>query len=95
MRPSQTTITATITDPGVLRAELADIRVRGWAATEGEYEIGLNAVAAPVRDANGDVIAAVSVSGPSFRLPADIFGQIAPRVVAATDPLSRRLGHFQ
>jgi DNA-binding IclR family transcriptional regulator len=94
-KPLQRYTIATITDPGVLGAELADIRVRGWAATEGEYEIGLNAVAAPVRDANGDVMAAVSVSGPSFRLPADTFGEIAPRVVAAADALSRRLGHFQ
>ncbi len=86
---------ATITDPGLLGAELAEIRVRGWAATEGEYEIGLNAVAAPVRDANGDVVAAVSVSGPSFRLLADTFGRIAPQVVSAADALSRRLGHFE
>ena len=85
---------ATVTDPGLLDAELAEVRLRGWAATAGEYEIGLNAVAAPVRDANGDVVAAVSVSGPSFRLPADAFDQIAPRVVAAADAFSKRLGYF-
>jgi DNA-binding IclR family transcriptional regulator len=85
---------ATITDPGQLGTELAEIRTRGWAATEGEYEIGLNAVAAPVRDASGDVVAAISVSGPSFRLTAEAFGRIAPRVVSAADALSKRLGYF-
>jgi DNA-binding IclR family transcriptional regulator len=85
---------ATVTDPALLAAELAAIRGRGWAATEGEYEAGLNAVAAPVRDAGGDVVAAVSVSGPSFRLRADAFDQIAPRVVSAASALSKRLGYF-
>jgi DNA-binding IclR family transcriptional regulator len=41
------------------------------------------------------VVAAVSVSGPSFRLLADTFGRIAPQVVSAADALSRRLGHFE
>ncbi len=85
---------ATITDAAVLERVLAEIRTRGWAATEGELELGLNAVAAPVRDAEGRVVAAVSVSGPSFRLSPGSFDSVAPRVVAAADGLSRRLGFF-
>ncbi len=85
---------ATISDPDVLEGELREIERRGWAATAEEYEQGLNAVAAPVRDAEGRVIAAVSVSGPSFRLSQESFDGVAARVMAAADELSRRLGYF-
>jgi DNA-binding IclR family transcriptional regulator len=85
---------ATLTASAALRTQLEQVRTRGWAATAEEYETGLNAVAAPVRDATGDVVAAVSVSGPAFRMPVDSFADVAPRVVAAADALSRRLGHF-
>jgi DNA-binding IclR family transcriptional regulator len=86
---------ATITDAGQLEQELEDVVRRGWAATVAEYEVGLNAVAAPVRDAEARVIAAVSVSGPSFRLPVDALHELAPVVVATTEALSRRLGFFR
>ena len=68
---------------------------RGWATTVEEYEVGLSAMAAPVRDAEGGIVAAVSVSGPSFRLSAETIDRIAPLVVAAADGLSRRLGFFR
>src|SRR5918997_710789 len=58
----------TITDPEVLQQHLDLIIEQGWGATAEEYEVGLNAVAAPVRGADGDVVAALSVSGPSFRM---------------------------
>ena len=85
---------STITDLGALERELAEVERRGWATTTEEYEVGLNAVAAPVRDAEGRVVAAVSASGPSFRLSPQAFDAVAPLVVAAADGLSRRLGFF-
>lgn len=86
---------ATITDPGALQRQLEEVAARGWAATVEELEVGLNAVAAPVRDADGRVAAAVSVSGPSFRMtPASLGELVAPLVVTAADALSRRLGFF-
>ena len=85
---------ATITDPEALQQHLDGVVERGWGSTVEEYEVGLNALAAPVRDASGDVIAALSVSGPSFRMAADSYGRLAPRVVAAAGELSRRLGFF-
>lgn len=51
-----------------LQQEAADIRRRGYALTREELEIGLNAAAVPVRGSDGDVIAALGVSGPSARL---------------------------
>ena len=85
---------ATVTDPDVLERQLTEVQDQGWGTTVEELEIGLNAVAAPVRDADGQVTAAVSVSGPSFRLSPESLPGLAPRVVAAADVLSRRLGWF-
>jgi DNA-binding IclR family transcriptional regulator len=68
------------------------VRERGWACVAEELEIGLNAVAAPVYDANAQVIAALSVSGPSYRLGKDQFEEAAKQTVAAADAISRRLG---
>jgi DNA-binding IclR family transcriptional regulator len=86
---------ATITDPEALQAQLDGILDRGWGSTVEEFEVGLNAVAAPVRNADGAVVAALSVSGPSFRMDAEGFPRVAGRLVAGADELSRRLGYFK
>ncbi len=59
----------TITSPGRLERELAAVRELGYATNVGELEEGLHAVAAPVFDAAGACRAAISVSGPSYRMP--------------------------
>lgn len=84
----------TVTDLNVLAHELDEVREQGWAATQEEYEIGLNALAAPVRDHQGRVVAAVSVSGPSYRLTLDRFLPVVERLRAAASDVSRRLGHL-
>jgi DNA-binding IclR family transcriptional regulator len=84
----------TVTDVRVLARELATVREQGWAATQEEYELGLNALAAPVRDHRGDVVAAVSVSGPSYRLTAERFPEVVARLRSAAADVSRRLGHL-
>ncbi len=60
---------ATITGADALQRELAEVRRNGYAAAAGELEAGLVAVAAPVFDGDGNCVAALSVSGPNFRLP--------------------------
>lgn len=82
----------TITTVAALQTELAEVRERGWASVTEELEVGLNAVAAPVRDANSQVIAALSVSGPSYRLGQEKLGEVADRTIAAAEAVSRRLG---
>lgn len=84
----------TITRAGALEAELAAIRERGWASTTEELELGLNAVAAPIRNAAGDVAAAVGTSGPSYRLTTESFDEVAARLLAGADEISARLGYF-
>lgn len=84
----------TITDPAKLRSHLADVRGRGFASTLEEYEAGLNAIAAPLRGIDGRVVAAVSVSGPSYRLSADRIDQVAAALIAASEAISARLGYL-
>ena len=57
-----------------------------------ELEGGLTAIAAPVRNAEGNVIASISASGPSFRIPADRIPVLAVTVRRAAAEVSRRLG---
>ncbi|HST85647.1 MAG TPA: IclR family transcriptional regulator [Kineosporiaceae bacterium] len=84
----------TVTDPAELRRQLDDAVRLGWAATNEELEVGLTAIAAPIRDGSGKVVAAVSVSGPSYRLTAESFIDVAPRLIAGAAEISTRLGHY-
>ena len=58
----------TITDPDAFAQHLDQVRSLGYAVALGELEVGLDAIAAPIRGRNGDVIAAVGISGPSDRI---------------------------
>lgn len=82
----------TVVEVAELERELCTVRARGWASVSEELEVGLNAVAAPVRDSNSEVVAALSVSGPSYRLSEDQFEEIANVTISAADAVSRRLG---
>jgi DNA-binding IclR family transcriptional regulator len=84
----------TVTEPTALEAELAKVRERGWACTAEELEIGLNAVAAAVYGGTGEVVAAVGVSGPSYRLTVESFPAVAAHLVEGAREISARLGHF-
>jgi IclR family acetate operon transcriptional repressor len=83
----------TQTDPAGLQAELVTIREAGYATAVDELEVGLAAVAAPVRGARGDVIAALTISGPSLRLTPERIRELKPALTEQADALSRRLGH--
>jgi DNA-binding IclR family transcriptional regulator len=90
--PLQSFTDRTVVEFAELGRQLVTARERGWASVSEELEVGLNAVAAPIRDANAEVVAALSVSGPSYRLPKDRFEEIAKRAIGAADVISRRLG---
>ncbi|HXA61517.1 MAG TPA: IclR family transcriptional regulator [Streptosporangiaceae bacterium] len=83
----------TITGRRELERELQTIRERGYATAVDEMEFGLTAVAAPIRNASRGVMASVSVSGPSFRIPEDRVPEIAAAVCRAAAEISRRLGY--
>lgn len=84
----------TITSRRALTPQLTAALTDGFATTVEEYEDGLNAIAAPVRDHTGAVVAAVSVSGPAYRLSTDRMATVAVDLIAGADRISRRLGHF-
>lgn len=90
--PLERTTPHTIVDPDRLRAQLVEVRTRGYAQTEEELEEGLNAVAAPVRRADGEVVAAVSVAGPAFRMRPAELPRIARMTMDAAAAVSRRMG---
>lgn len=79
--------------PSRLRAELTTVRAQGWAASLGDLEPGLNGVAAPVMDHMGQCVAALTVSGPEYRVPEDKLGELARSVCSAADEISARLGY--
>jgi DNA-binding IclR family transcriptional regulator len=93
--PLERSTATTIVEPRRLRLQLDEVRARGYATTMEELEEGLNAVAAPIRRADGRVVAALSVSGPAFRMrPVDLprLGYITAGAAAS---VSRRLGYVE
>jgi IclR family transcriptional regulator, acetate operon repressor len=83
----------TITERKRLERELRAIRGRGFATATDELEQGLSALAAPVFGPDGDVVAALSVSGPTLRLTGAHIGVLAPVLVEQALALSERLGY--
>lgn len=82
----------TITDVKKLRAELAEIRRRGYSVNRRESEAGVISVAAPIRDTSGKTIAAISVAGPAERLEPHEFA-VAQVTMEAAAAVSRRMGY--
>ena len=82
----------TVTELEPLLEDLARVRRRGYATAFGEYEVGLNAVAAPVHDARGTVVAAVDIWGPAFRLTPRRVPELALAAREAAAAVSSRLG---
>ncbi|WP_308116978.1 IclR family transcriptional regulator [Pseudonocardia sp. WMMC193] len=70
---------------------LVDVRRRGWAQSVAERESGVSSVSAPVRDAQGQVVAAVSVSGPVDRIGRRPGVRWAADLLAAAEALQHRL----
>ncbi|GAA3642141.1 IclR family transcriptional regulator [Microlunatus ginsengisoli] len=84
----------THTDTDALRRELTQIADLRYAVSFGELEAGLNAVAVPVRGEDGAVIAALSASGPAYRLGPERVDEVVRRLDSAADDLSRRMGYW-
>jgi len=82
----------TITSRRKLEEQLQTVREQGYGFTLEEYDVGLAAVAAPIRDLEGDVVAAVSLSGPNFRINPDTIPLVAEHVMAAALEISQRNG---
>jgi IclR family acetate operon transcriptional repressor len=82
----------TITSLASLRKDLELTRGRGWAVDDQERTPGVTCIAAPIRDFSGRVVAAVSISGPEFRIAGRGVGKLAAIVCRAARKASERLG---
>lgn len=82
----------TIVDPAALRAELQRIRERGWAVDDEEHTVGMRCVASTIHNEHGEVIAGVSVSGPSVRVTETRLGELGARVVQAANEITEQIG---
>lgn len=82
----------TVTDRARLAAQFAEIRRIGYGVAVEELEPGLIAIAAPVRGRGGQVVAALSVSGPSIRLDQARIAEIGGLLVSEADAFSASLG---
>jgi IclR family transcriptional regulator, acetate operon repressor len=84
----------TVVDGSRLLSELKEVATQGYAACFEELELGLHAVAVPVRGHRGEVVAAMSASGPSYRLSRQRVEEIVPVMTSAAADLSAQLGYF-
>lgn len=83
----------TITSAKRLLEELRRTRDRGYAIDEQEHELGVRCIAAPIRNHRDEVVAAISVAGPEYRMPATLVGSaVAAQVCASARAISLELG---
>lgn len=76
-------------------SELREIRNRGYAVNEGELVADVGAVASPVRDVEGKVVAAVTATVPLYRFDAHQRAELTRLILETTHRISERLGYFQ
>ncbi len=92
-RPLDKVTPHTITDRAELEAQLETARTWGVARAHEELELGLDAIAAPVFGADGEVVAAIDISGPSHRIRVGSRPDLDRLTIEAAADLSRRLGY--
>ncbi|WP_413300287.1 IclR family transcriptional regulator [Bacillus sp. 1P10SD] len=81
----------TITSPERLKSVLADIRLQGFAYSIEELHKGVSSIAAPIKNQSGDVIASVSIAGPSTRINPHKLPALAKLVKNAGEKISEQL----
>jgi IclR family acetate operon transcriptional repressor len=82
----------TRTDRKQLEGELRQIRRQGWSTSRSEHTEGVAAVSAPVFDAHGRILAALSIIGPATRLTEATMARFRPGIVKAAEEISTALG---
>jgi IclR family KDG regulon transcriptional repressor len=82
----------TICDLEPLMEDLRLTRQRGYGISAEEFELGITAVAAPVMDNSGQVVAAIAIAGPAYRLPPERVAELGEAVKQTAQRLSKHLG---
>jgi IclR family transcriptional regulator, acetate operon repressor len=82
----------TITSPETMWATVRVIRQRGWSFDDEEHAAGTRCVASPIYDEHAEVLGAISLAGPSSRLPDPRIKQLGPLVAHTGEEITKRLG---
>ena len=82
----------TLDTPEAFFEDLGRVRERGFALDEQEQEDGINAVAAPILDSNGQPMASVAIAGPAYRLTRERLIEFGPSVLASARDITKELG---
>jgi DNA-binding IclR family transcriptional regulator len=82
-----------VTNRAELENQLVTIRERGWAMADSELEIGLIAIAAPIFRESGDMIGALSISGPTMRMTREVTEHYAELLLQETARVSEKFGY--
>jgi IclR family KDG regulon transcriptional repressor len=91
-RPRVSYTDKTITSTNKLRNQLIEIRKQGYAVDDEEYEIGIRAVSAAIRNQQGSVVASVSIPGPTGRMSVERLPKVVYALMEAARAISRRMG---
>ncbi|WP_366922001.1 IclR family transcriptional regulator [Metallumcola ferriviriculae] len=83
----------TITSPDAFIKELEKVREQGYAIDNEEFCFGLSCISMPIRNYNGQIVAAISVTGPSFRMSFSKIMEIKDDLREVTKKISAHLGH--
>jgi IclR family pca regulon transcriptional regulator len=82
----------TVAEQRAFMAELAQIRARGFAISNQEFELGLRSVAAPIRSEGGDTVAAINVTAPTALFSEETLKAVIPAVLETAAELSAAYG---
>ena len=84
----------TITDKEVLKKHIEEVRIKGYALDDEEWEEEVRCISAPVRNYKGNVIAAITISAPSYRFSKERFiSEVKEELLNKTFELSEKLGY--
>lgn len=81
----------TMTTREALLADLSAARKRGYAMSQQEYEMEINAIAAPIRNADGYPVAVIAIAGPSYRLPQQRMMELGQMILATVNAMAREV----
>jgi DNA-binding IclR family transcriptional regulator len=81
-----------ILDADEMHIEVEKVREQGWARDREEFDYGASCVAAPIYDHEGQVVAALTVSGPSTRINQDL-DRIIDLTKSRTEEVSKEMGY--
>jgi IclR family KDG regulon transcriptional repressor len=91
-RPLEPHTAKTITSAAELRRQLAEVQKTGYAIDDEELEVGVRAIAVPIRDRDGEVVAAMSIPGPTSRMTKERVAELSAALLEASAAVSARMG---